>query len=485
VTSPDLNGSARVLAADDAEAAVVGRMLYGPAEVDRVRALVRLEDLRVWPCRVVFQAAAELRDALKPVSLATVFQHLRSEGNDKELGANPALYLAELYDADPTGADLAYMAERVREAADRRHVLNLARVLQRDVGDGVEPVAETLNRFKEQIDQVARARTETGSPWPALKVASEVGRDAPALDFLWEGVVARGHFTLVSALMKCGKTTMFGHLLRALELGDDFLGLWTRPANVLVVSEESETIWAERIKAVGIADHVAFLTQPFLGKPSPAEWVAFLGHLLDQRATWPYDLLLLDTLSNLWPVVNENDAAEVVSALMPLRRLTAAGLAVVAVHHFGKTDPGEGKGARGSTGIGGFADALFELKRLNPDKPADRARVLSGWGRWQVPDELVIRLAEDGRTYAVEGNRRQVRQRGIRAELRNLLPSDGPGWTYEEIRANWPGEEAPRKEAVLAALKEGLKTDFRRTGAGVKGDPYKFLSVSVPGLLGN
>jgi hypothetical protein len=473
------NGDLRTLDADDAEAAAIGRMLYGVGEVDRVRGMVGVEELRFWPHRLVYLTACKLRDQGAPVDMATVLQRLRSEGRDRELGATPAAFLADLFDRDPTGMSLEHMAGEVRKAALGRQLLHLTAEFARDLADRVGPPAELLARYRLQLDELAAADRGPGREWPAAKPASEVGRDAPAMDFLLGGVIALGHITLLSALLKCGKSTLLALLLNALERGDDFLGFKTRPANVLYVTEESEQIWRdERIVPLGIADHVHFVNQPFLGKPSPSEWVAFLDYLLGLHQRSKYDLLVIDTLTNLWPVRNENDAAEEVTALMPLRKLTAAGMAVLAVHHFGKADLSEGKGARGSTALGGFVDVLLELKRFNPDEPADRCRVLTGWGRFRgVPAELVIRLSDDGRHYAAEGDRREVTKRSTAEVLWSILPRSEPGLNWGEIRDGWPNERVPRKNTVMAALKAGHGTRFGSTGDGKKASPRRYYAL--------
>lgn len=316
--------------------------------------------------------------------------------------------------------------------------------------------------------------------WPVPKKASEVSRDAPPLDYVLHGMIAAGHLSLLSALMKCGKSTLLALLLRALESGATFLGRQSRISNVLYVSEESETIWADRIGEVGIADHVSFILAPFMAKPSLADWTSFVNHLLACHKATPFDLVVFDTLSNLWPVADENAAADVTAALMPLRALTRTGLAVLGVHHVGKTEVNQGKGARGSSALAGFVDALFEMRRFRPDDHQDRRRVLTGWGRFRdVPDELVIELAEDGRSYAVEGGAHQARLKDVAKTLLRILPTVSPGWSYKDIAANWPGERSPRHADLVSVLNAGLHKQFRSGGDGKKNDPKRFWRVEL------
>jgi hypothetical protein len=476
------NGHLKALAAEvaeppphniEAEQGVLGAMLGDNVVIADVRRSgLRPKHFYSDAHARVFRAVCAVHDRGVAVDSVSVFEQLRAWGDLGNVGG-PS-YLAVLWDAVPTSANWNYHVSIVRDYWVRREAIRRARVLIRDAHDGYEPGAGLVAEHVRGLSDLADDPLSV-SRWPAVKSASEVGRDAPDLDYVWSGVIALRHITLLSALMKCGKSTLLAFLLRSLERGDNFLGMRTRPANVLYVTEESEVIWKGRINEVGIADHVRFVNQPFVGRPSHADWVSFLDHLHSHHTKSPFDMIVFDTVSNLWPVANENDAAEVITALMPLRRLTAAGPAVLAVHHLGKASLGEGKGARGSTGLGGFVDVMVELKRYDPAKQADRRRVLTSWGRFpDVPADLVICLAEDGRSYAAEGDRREAHTRDAREVLLSILPRTGEGWTWEEIEKNWPAGHGWNKATITTALKSGLDRDFLQTGRGRKGDPHRY-----------
>lgn len=458
----------------EAEQCVIGSLLRDNLLIPTVLAKLRASDFYFNEHQQIYRAIAVLHAEGSPVDTVILFQSLKKSKHLEDVGG--AEYLAGLWDAAPTSANWSYYADIVRGKAGERRLIHQLSEALRDAEDAVYPIAELADRVAQGMAELAADRDADGKPrWPAPKRASEVSRDAPAVDWLWVGVLVAGHITLLSALMKSGKTTLLSLLLKALERGDDFLGLRSRPASVLYVSEESELIWSERIGAVGIADHVRFVNQPFMTKPTPAEWVAFVDYLVGLHAAERYDLVVIDTISNLWPVQDENDAAQVIGALMPLRKLTAAGLAVLPIHHVGKSDLGEGKGARGSTGLTGFVDVMIEMKRFQPGEPSDRRRVLSGWGRFrEVPGELVIRLADDGKSYEAEGGRQEVRRREARETLIEILPAAGPGWGWDQIEENWPEGQGWKKEAVHAALKGGIGREFQQTGRGKKGDPHRY-----------
>src|SRR5262245_9016867 len=181
-------------------------------------------------------------------------------------------------------------------------------------------------------------------PKPILASALE---PAAAPPWLWNGYLARGHTTLLSALWKAGKTTLLTHLLRALGGSVSFCGQSIVAGSVLYVSEESSDRWVERRDEVGLQDHVRFLLRPFLAKPSWDQWTLFLSYLAELLTAEPADLLVLDTIVSLWPVRDENDASQIQTALMPLWTLPSS-TAVLLVHHNRKADGSEATASRGS-----------------------------------------------------------------------------------------------------------------------------------------
>src|SRR5262249_10582283 len=150
--------------------------------------------------------------------------------------------------------------------------------------------------------------------------------------------------------------------------GGEFCGLTCKPAKVLVVSEEAETLWAARRDTLGIGDHVSFLLRPFRGRPDYSQWTEFLDHVGQCLEKEKVDLLIFDPLAALWPVVDENDAAGVQSALAPLHSL-ADGRGILLVHHPKKGDGQEATASRGSGALPAFADIVLEMRRFKADEP--------------------------------------------------------------------------------------------------------------------
>ena len=188
--------------------------------------------------------------------------------------------------------------------------------------------------------------------------------------------------------------------------GSDLGGAIT-PGNVLIVSEEPRSLWRDRVQELGIGDHCEFLSRPFKGRPSQADWGAFIEwlsrYVMERRCA----LVIVDTLAAVNPVTDENDSARMMEVLTPLHRVTDAGAGVVLAHHLRKGDAGEAQASRGSGALPSFVDIILELRRYDAGRATDRRRVLTAYSRFDVtPPELVVELMG----HTLPGLRNQIRR---------------------------------------------------------------------------
>jgi replicative DNA helicase len=85
-------------------------------------------DLYAHAHRLVWDAVWSLIDSGLVPDLVGVYQTLRCRGQLKELDAvNPALWLADLYDADPTGAWCEFACRVVKHKAKLREQIHVAK----------------------------------------------------------------------------------------------------------------------------------------------------------------------------------------------------------------------------------------------------------------------------------------------------------------------------------------------------------------------
>jgi hypothetical protein len=232
-----------------------------------------------------------------------------------------------------------------------------------------------------------------------LQAAGQASRS-----WLWHGYLAAGEVTLLTSQWETGKSTLISVLLARLKTGGTLAGLPLRPGKAVVVSEESPLTWYERSQVLAFDNHVRWFCRPFRGKPRPPEWLALLEQITRLHEQRGLDLVVLDALAKLSPLKSENDAGEMLSALLPLQRLTARGFCVLVAHHPRKGAVVPGQAARGSGALSGYVDIIIEMQRLTWRSAKDRRRRLRAYSRHEAtPPRWVIELAPDGTDYRALG----------------------------------------------------------------------------------
>jgi hypothetical protein len=313
----------------------------------------------------------------------------------------------------------------------------------------------------------------------ALRIAPLVGyedlaRRAPEpIRWLWHGYLAAGAVTLLTSRWKAGKTTLLSVLLARMGSGGDLAGLPVAGGRGAVVSEEAPELWADRGRRLRFGPHLGFLCRPFRGKPSAYEWEALIDRLGEESAHNGLALAVIDPLASFLPGSSENNAAMMLAALAPLQRLTAAGVAVLLLHHPRKAD-GE---PRGSGALPGFADVIMEMTGPYRGQPESRRRSLLAASRFaETSAERRIELSADGTTYTLTAAADAESFAGGWPVLRMVLEDARHKLTRREVKAQWP-EDHPAPgltslwEWLEAAVEAGLAV---RSGTGRRRDPFRY-----------
>ena len=189
--------------------------------------------------------------------------------------------------------------------------------------------------------------------------------DRPAIEYVVEKLIAEGSVNVWFGQWGAKKTWAAIDLAVCVASGKQWLGMATKPCNVLIVDEESgDTRLANRIKDVmrGELGEMADASVPIksvslaqfnlLKKPDDAHLLAGLVLELDAK------LVIIDALADVMLGGDENavkDTQPVFANLRFIAELTGA--AFIVIHHANK-----GGGYRGSSAIAGAIDTLLSVE---------------------------------------------------------------------------------------------------------------------------
>jgi hypothetical protein len=327
----------------------------------------------------------------------------------------------------------------------------------------VKPDSDSIRAHKDR----ARARNEC-MPVPI----SQLGPSRPPT-WIWSGIIAAGYITLLTALWKSGKSTLLAHLLRDFRRGTGLVDTLV-PLKTLVISEEAPEIWCGRRDDLDLTDDVHIHCRPFAGRPSWTGWGTFIESIRALVRKLGFGLVVIDTLSSMWPVGDENDAAQVTDALLPLHSIAESGVAIVLMHHPRKSGGEEGQASRGSGALPGFVDCIAEMRRFIPSDIHNPRRLVTCLSRLgNGPVEIVLELSEDG--YIKIGDRSAMKAADRATMIASILPSEGAGTTLAELQEVWPNGPAPGGRSLAEDLAPGTKIGkWECRGSGRKGDPYRY-----------
>lgn len=207
----------------ESEVSVVGALLFDPRAIPEVRSLLDPADFYRAVHGKIYRAVCELWDRSVAVDVITVDAELGPDEAYVEFGGQE--YLAELIDAVPTSANVAYHARVVRDKATRRRLIDAARKTIQDAheaDDAESAIARSVQRalgtskplagsgyvsigdsMMDAMDEIAEEANAQEGDVRAFGVQSGI----PKLDRLTRGMRA-GDLTVLAARPSMGKTAL-------------------------------------------------------------------------------------------------------------------------------------------------------------------------------------------------------------------------------------------------------------------------------------
>jgi hypothetical protein len=286
----------------------------------------------------------------------------------------------------------------------------------------------------------------------------------PLIPWVWEGVVAQGAVTLLSAPEKVGKTTLLSLLLDRRRAGGELLGSTVFPGKTVLCSEENDTLWALRQPPLDFGPDLLFHS-PAGDPPSRGRWKRFIDDLavLSFRDDpFDFDLLVIDTAVRFVPLGERNKKT---------RAWALAQLSLVADFPAGVLILNQSRNVQRP--LAAFADIVIEMTVPRGAAPT-RRRTFSGVGRY--PGTLQAVSAELNAEETDYGLLPGGPPPGppLFATLEALLRASPVPLTRRELLARWP-EPAPRPDTLWRALTQGVERGlFIVRGAGTRTDALRY-----------
>jgi replicative DNA helicase len=204
----------------DAERSVIGGVLRDPETLPDVQAILRPESFGFDAHQRIYRVVCDLADEGKPVDLVAVHDRLTRAKWAEDVGG--AKYLAELWEAVPTGAHVVYHAGLVREAATLRGLIHAGNEIVRDAFDRTASPEELIAQAERRLFELATAGEDVDIVGAAdLAREAQVSIDDRAscrsanglptgfadLDEVLSGLQA-GQLIAVGARPSCGKSAL-------------------------------------------------------------------------------------------------------------------------------------------------------------------------------------------------------------------------------------------------------------------------------------
>ena len=293
-------------------------------------------------------------------------------------------------------------------------------------------------------------------------------------DWLLPGFLARGNMTLLTSMWKAGKTTLLAHLLAHRVNGQPLLGRAVAPGRTVVITEEPRTLWADRCRRFNFGGQLCLIPQPFPHLPSAEQWHELMQHVVKLRAERDIDLLVIDSLTHFLRA--ENAAAGVLDLLMPVRVLTAQGMAALLMHHPRRRGADAGNAGRGHGAIHSEVDISIEMRHAgaNIDSRARRFFCLSR--HTDTPRHLYFELNADGADYTVLTDSVDDGFSEHWDVLRMVLEDAEKKLTRADLLDEWPADFAKPSPATLVTwLESAVTADLVKVEGSVrKSHPFRY-----------
>ena len=289
-----------------------------------------------------------------------------------------------------------------------------------------------------------------------------VALTSPSIDWFIDGILGRGLITELVAKVKLGKTTFMLQGLRAGIAADDLYcnRAVNGPIRAAYVTEEGFQTFQMAMDRYGLNDLVdndAFFTVFDFETVDVDARKPNLPFVIDSLIKHGHadtvDVVILDTLSIIASLDEEDHSGKAAMVMAEVRRLATEGFAVGILRHSRKSGGDIGDAGRGSSAISGYCDILLQIEPYKGDEDSSNLRVLRSKSRLGVYEPLMLEFDKATERYSAVGplvSREDRMAEAIQKTLADLgAHSEETGRTANEVVVATKG----RRQSILDELK--------------------------------
>ena len=298
--------------------------------------------------RTLFRRMVAMAEAGQPIDLVILNEELGLHDELEAAGGSP--YVAALADGLPRVSNVQYYAKIVHEKAIRRMLVHAGQRL-----------SETALMPHVSLEEMcADARELTNIPLSQAGGLTSVTAEAflemqlPTREMMLDPILATQSLSLLYSKRGVGKTFFAVGIAHTIATGGNLLG-WSapKPRGVLFVDGELPArVLRDRISAVAESarskanlERLRLITPDLQSSPMP-DLATREGQALIEARLGEAELLILDNLSSLCRTGKENEGEGWLPVQEWALKLRQRGVAVLFVHHAGKTGAQRGTSRR-------------------------------------------------------------------------------------------------------------------------------------------
>jgi replicative DNA helicase len=245
----------------DAEKGVIGGILRDPDELPTVQQIIKADNFYFDAHQKIFQAVCDLSNENHPIDLVMLHERLKLNKQLDDVGG--VVYLTELWESVPTGANAEYHAKIVRDTAMVRSLIHASTEILRDSYDRSQSADELVSQAERKIMDIAKAgmvgetKTLTEAVHEAFaRIDSRAGKDNLSISGLATGYVdldnilaglQNSELVIIAARPSVGKTALSLNLVRNVITNYDPSQGERGPVVLFVSLEMSRIELAERL----------------------------------------------------------------------------------------------------------------------------------------------------------------------------------------------------------------------------------------------